>query len=351
MVILQLETIPDVSSIDLQPEIEYFMRGYLLDFLVEAHGAFKLLPETLFLAVNLLDRYCSKRVVYSRHYQLVGCASLLLAAKYGDKKDRVPLLKELEVMCQSTYTADMIRQMEWHVLQTVNWQIGHSTIDHFIQIQLVNIEYDEQLEHMTLFLSELALYCRDFISVRSSVMATAALTLARYILGREQPAMEEKPAELDAIMARLCSYLHSGTHVLVKKYSHPSLSNVSETVRQYLQLQIAAYAENREYMVDAPTFEEYSESAASRDLPSSLQAPQTPPPRIPQDAPAVPKDYISPPITPEEAVFAENYMAALDTQECEMMETPTRFTAGHASTESIQQLEWVHYDPATYCSS
>ena len=63
------------------------MRPYLVDFLIEAHAAFQLLPETLFLAVNLLDRYCSKRVVYKRHYQLVGCAALLIAAKYGDRKE------------------------------------------------------------------------------------------------------------------------------------------------------------------------------------------------------------------------------------------------------------------------
>jgi hypothetical protein len=66
------------------------MRPYLLDFLIEAHQYFQLLPETLFLTINLLDRYCSRRVVYKRHYQLVGCASLPIAAKYGDRKDRVP---------------------------------------------------------------------------------------------------------------------------------------------------------------------------------------------------------------------------------------------------------------------
>lgn len=346
---LQMETIPDVASIDLQPEIQYFMRGYLLDFLIEAHGAFKLLPETLFLAVNLLDRYCSKRVVYSRHYQLVGCASLLLAAKYGDKKDRVPLLKELEVMCQSVYTADMIRQMEWHVLLTLDWQIGHTTVDHFIQVSLINVEYDEQLEHMTLFISELALYCRDFISVRSSAMATAALTLARYILGRNQLATIEENTEHEAIVIRLSSHLPHATRVLVKKYSHASLSNVSEIVHQFLQRQIA-YAEHQTCMADTPTFEEYSASASIRDLPASMHTPRTPPARVIHTAKNVPKDYTTPPITPDEAIFAENYLEIQGSRMHESMETPTRLPAGFAKTEPIHQLEWIHYDPATYNS-
>ena len=110
------------------------MRPYLLDFLVEAHAAFQLLPETLFLAVNLLDRYCSRRVVYKRHYQLVGCAALLISAKYGDKKDRVPTVRELKSMCCALYDDEMFTQMEWHVLQTLNWAVGHTTVDAFLQM-------------------------------------------------------------------------------------------------------------------------------------------------------------------------------------------------------------------------
>ena len=33
------------------------MRSVLLDWLIDVHNKFKLLPETLFLTVNLIDRY------------------------------------------------------------------------------------------------------------------------------------------------------------------------------------------------------------------------------------------------------------------------------------------------------
>jgi hypothetical protein len=55
---------PVVDLIDIQTELRWFMRPYLLDFLIEAQHAFQLLPETLFLDVNLLDRYCSRREVF-----------------------------------------------------------------------------------------------------------------------------------------------------------------------------------------------------------------------------------------------------------------------------------------------
>ncbi|KAI6952582.1 hypothetical protein KC329_g19189, partial [Hortaea werneckii] len=143
---MESETMPDIQSIEIQTEIQWFMRPYLLDFLLEAHHAFQLLPETLHLAVNLLDRYCSRRVVYKRHYQLVGCAALLIAAKYGDRKERVPTIRELKSMCCSLYDDDMFTQMEWHVLQTLNWIVGHPTVTSFLQLALTEVSFDPELE-------------------------------------------------------------------------------------------------------------------------------------------------------------------------------------------------------------
>jgi hypothetical protein len=160
------------------------MRPYLIDFLIEAHAAFQLLPETLFLAVNLLDRYCSRRVVYKRHYQLVGCAALLIAAKYGDKKDRVPMIRELKSMCCALYDEEMFTQMEWHVLNTLEWVIGHPTVDTWMTLILKDENEDLPVEHMALYLSEVAMYHKEFVSRKPSVMAHASITLARAILGR-----------------------------------------------------------------------------------------------------------------------------------------------------------------------
>jgi hypothetical protein len=97
---------------DSQPEVQWFMRPFLLDFLVEVHAQFRLRPETLYLALNLIDRYVSKRVVYKKHYQLVGCAALWTAAKFEDQKDRVPLVKELSEMCCKAYDENAFVQME-----------------------------------------------------------------------------------------------------------------------------------------------------------------------------------------------------------------------------------------------
>jgi Cyclin, N-terminal domain/Cyclin, C-terminal domain len=229
---------PDVSSIDIQPEIQWSMRPHLLDFLIEAHAASQLLPDTLFLAVNLLDRYCSRRVVYKCHYQLVGCAALRIAAKYSDKKDRVPPVRELRSMCCSLRDEEMFIQMEWHVLQTLGWQIGHPTVDSFLQIALEESGFrDQEAEHMTWYLCELAVFHKEFISVLPSVLARSALALSRCILARP-PQQWDWAGRYDAtVVLNLANYLSQPSQVLRRKYAFADKHCVAQTVEYFLQTQ------------------------------------------------------------------------------------------------------------------
>ena len=109
--LIQELTSASVELIDQQPELAWYMRPYLIDFLVEIHSQYRLRPETLYLAVNIADRYTSKRIVYKRHYQLVGCAALWIAAKFEDAKDRVPTVQDLCAMTCNAYDTSAFIQV------------------------------------------------------------------------------------------------------------------------------------------------------------------------------------------------------------------------------------------------
>jgi hypothetical protein len=96
-------------------------------------------------------------VVYKQQYQLLGCAALLIAAEYGDKKDRVPQINELENMCCGLYDAGMFRQMEMHILNTLEWNIGHPTLDFFQSMIWAEGEDDCEVRDMTAYVCEIAL--------------------------------------------------------------------------------------------------------------------------------------------------------------------------------------------------
>lgn len=280
-----------MASIDIQEEIQWFMRPFLLDFLIEAHSFFQLLPETLHLAVNLLDRYCSKRVVYKRHYQLVGCAALLIAAKYGDRKDRVPTIKELKSMCCSLYDEDMFTQMEWHVLNTLDWTIGAPTVDGFIQIAMQdNYDMDAaEIEHMAWYISENALYHKEFVSTKPSIMASTALCLARMILRRQDSSTTHLGHDEQITILNLFSALQNPSQALARKYSSALLSRSSDAAEHFMREQKAAAAKQA-HIPASPPFE--GELISTKEA-SIYMTPVKPSYNTQWNG------YMTPPITPE----------------------------------------------------
>ncbi|QLL31235.1 hypothetical protein HG536_0B00960 [Torulaspora globosa] len=174
--------------IDNQPEIRWEMRPYLIDFLIELHLIFRLSQETLFLACFIADKYCSRKIVYKRHYQLLVTASLWIAAKYHEKKTRVPTLKELCHLCNQSYDPAMILQMQRHILITLEWSVG-SSVSTFDMVQCLmssssdrTIPEDSNFTGLSYFLADLTLYQRDFMLYSSSTKAITAILLASRIL-------------------------------------------------------------------------------------------------------------------------------------------------------------------------
>jgi hypothetical protein len=280
----------------MQREIQWFMRPYLIDFLIEAHAAFSLLPETLFLTVNLLDRYCSKRVVYKQHYQLVGCAALLIAAKYGDKKDRVPQINELNNMCCGLYDAGMFTQMEMHVLNTLDWNIGHPTVDFFTQLIVADERDTIEVEHMAAYICEIALYHRDFVSTKPSVMARSSLALARAICNWPDSHDGEWDHVENVTLITLSQHLHQPSVTLSRKYAAADLSRVSDKLSDFLAHQAAIARMN-----PAPP-----SPPCDIALASQKQDIYGTPQKGLGAVPGVVDGYMTPPITPDGTGFGLN---------------------------------------------
>ncbi|KAI0757089.1 cyclin [Daedaleopsis nitida] len=233
-------TMCSLSSMDQQPEIRWHMRPCLVDFLVELHFMFRLRPETLYLTINIIDRYVSKRVVYVKHYQLVGCAALWIAAKFEDAKERVPTVHDLAQMCQETYDESAFIQMEGHVLSTIQWSLGHPTAESWLRILCCGpIVEEPKVQHVARFLMEITLFYREFVPYPSSAIALGALSLARFLCGKTRRIFEETEECLeivDHLDNRLAKHANDLSETLVKKYSYAFYSKAATFVLQfYLQ--------------------------------------------------------------------------------------------------------------------
>lgn len=234
---MERHTMCSVASMDQQPEIRWHMRPCLVDFLVEIHFTFRLRPETLYLTLNIIDRYVSRRIVYVKHYQLVGCAALWIAAKFEDAKERVPTVQDLAQICRDTYDESAFIQMEGHVLSTIQWSLGHPTAEAWLRLFCCapSVE-DVKVQHVARFLMEITLFYREFVEFVPSAIALGALILARHICGKSRKMFDETEDALTIVGlldTRLAEHVNDLSETLVKKYSYAFYSKAATLVVQY----------------------------------------------------------------------------------------------------------------------
>ncbi|WFD42724.1 hypothetical protein MPSI1_001373 [Malassezia psittaci] len=237
---MEKQTMPSAELMNAQPELHWFMRPYLVDFLIEIHQSFRLRPETLYLTMNMVDRYVSKRIVYKRHYQLVGCAALLIAAKFEDAKDRVPTVQELSQMCCNAYDACAFTQMEGHVLSTLDWTLGHPTAESWLRYEYTHSPPANPSTHsVARFLLEVTLFHQTFLSSYPSSLAAGAMLLARHICRDPRPLTQ--PAGRVAVMtanqihAFIAEHINDLSLILIKKYSYGFYAEASTVVLNWFR--------------------------------------------------------------------------------------------------------------------
>ena len=104
-----------------QENINEKMRSILIDWLVEVHHKFKLAEETLFLTVNIIDRYLEKTQITREKLQLLGVGSMLVACKYEEIYP--PEIKDFVFITDSAYTAEEVIDMENKVLRCLEFNV------------------------------------------------------------------------------------------------------------------------------------------------------------------------------------------------------------------------------------
>jgi hypothetical protein len=97
------------------------MRSILIDWLIEVHLKFKLVPESLYLTVNLIDRYLEKEQVNRQKLQLVGVTAMLIACKYEEIYP--PIVKDFVYITDNAYTKEEILEQEHRMLRVLDFNI------------------------------------------------------------------------------------------------------------------------------------------------------------------------------------------------------------------------------------
>ncbi|KAB5553290.1 hypothetical protein DKX38_010601 [Salix brachista] len=222
----ELDQRPSVDYMEkLQRDISPSMRGILIDWLVEVSEEYTLVPDTLYLTVNLIDRFLSQTYIEKQRLQLLGVTCMLIASKYEEiipprvegfcfitdntyTRGEEPLLG-MPVCQKNMLDSSLETEFKWRVLiykasNTILWQVlkMESQVLNFLYFQLsvpttktflrrfIHAAQASckvpcvELEFLANYLAELTLVEYSFLKFLPSLIAASAVFLARWTLNQ-----------------------------------------------------------------------------------------------------------------------------------------------------------------------
>ncbi|KAL5559235.1 hypothetical protein UlMin_035446 [Ulmus minor] len=188
MRITELERRPSTNYMEeLQRDITPSMRAILIDWLVEVSEEYKLGPDTLYLTVDMIDRFLSFIYIEKQRLQLLGVACMLIASKYEEILP--PRVEDFCFITDNTYSREEVIKMESEVLNLLHFQLSIPTTKTFLRrfiqaAQSSNKVPCVQLEFLANYLAELTLVDYSFLNFLPSLVAASAVFLARWTLSQ-----------------------------------------------------------------------------------------------------------------------------------------------------------------------
>ncbi len=220
-----------------QREINERMRAILVDWLIDVQVKFKLREETLWLTINLMDRYLERRAVAQSRLQLVGAAAMFLAAKYEEIFP--PEMRDFVYVTACAYTGKDFRDMETDMLRALDFSLTVVTPGAILtRLCQLDKRGDANTFYLASYLLELATLEYRMLKFKPSLTAAAALRLAHALLKQHpswDPFLEKYTGyterDLKLCVKDMLALLHGvgGTKLraAVNKYSVPERREVA----------------------------------------------------------------------------------------------------------------------------
>jgi hypothetical protein len=159
-----------------QGDINAKMREILIDWLHEVHARFRLQSETLYLTINIVDRFLSLKQISRKKLQLVGCVAMLIAAKY--EEIYVPEVDDFVHISDKAYSREQILDMEYCILGALQFNFTTTSAWRFAERFILALELGEEVKNCTNFLLQITLQNYKFLQYNPSQLAAAAVYLA-----------------------------------------------------------------------------------------------------------------------------------------------------------------------------
>lgn len=239
---LEFKYLPDPNYMNNQDELKWKMRSVLIDWVVQVHSRFNLLPETLFLSVNYIDRFLSKRKVSLSRFQLVGAVALFIAAKY--EEINCPTVQEVAYMADNAYLIQEFLKAERFMIDVLEFDMGWPGPMSFLRRTSKADDYDYETRTLAKYFLEITIMDSKFVSSQPSWLAAGAHYLSRKLLNKGKwtdlhifysgyTEMQLKP--LARVLLSNCKNPIDNHKSIFEKYQERRYKRSSAFVQEYLE--------------------------------------------------------------------------------------------------------------------
>ncbi|GAV03000.1 hypothetical protein RvY_13491 [Ramazzottius varieornatus] len=217
------------------------MRAILMDWIVSVAYKFKMSQDTLFLTVDMIDRFLAipEMDVTKDELQLIGVTCMFIASKFEEVYP--PELEDFVFIADQACSKQQILETEQVVCAALQFDFTRPSAAHFLRRCCKAAQASTEEYCLAKYITELSLLTIDFVAELPSKIAAAAMYLTMLMRRGE----EEEPvwdadmqyysfyseAEVKPLAAKLLEVVKaapsSRQQCIVKKYSSPKLYEVS----------------------------------------------------------------------------------------------------------------------------
>lgn len=172
--------LPQYGYMKSQKDVNEKMRAILVDWLIEVHYKFKLLPETLYITVNIIDRYLELKEIKRQKLQLLGVTAMWIACKY--EEIYAPEIKDFVYITDNAYEQKDILTLEYEVLKTLEFNVTTPSAYRFLERYAKLLGVNSKTFNLAWYLIELPLIEYKMLKYKPSMISSAALFLANKVL-------------------------------------------------------------------------------------------------------------------------------------------------------------------------
>ena len=156
----------------IQTDIKESMRCILIDWLISLQYKFFLNSQTLFLTVNLIDRYLSRKTIYRTRFQLLGVTALFIASKYEEMY--MKNINEFVEITARTFDKYEILKMESELIDLVDFNLELPLSIDFFGVLGSLYKFNKKEFRLGYFLLESYLLALNSCKYKQSIIGLAA---------------------------------------------------------------------------------------------------------------------------------------------------------------------------------